>query len=108
MPTRENFKAARIRFREDGRGLRLAKGIQGRANVGKFVGENRGCEQRGVLRAGGADGEGGNGTPLGIWAIDSKESMPFSALDCTGTPSTGTEVLAAVMPGRCAAPPHPR
>ena len=47
------------------------------------------------------------GTPLGICTIDSRESMPLRAFDCTGTPSTGTRVLAAVMPGRCAAPPAP-
>ena len=47
------------------------------------------------------------GMPAGICTIDSSESMPFSVFDCTGTPSTGSEVLAAVMPGRCAAPPAP-
>lgn len=47
------------------------------------------------------------GMPAGIWAIGSRESMPFNALDCTGTPSTGSTVLAAAMPGRCAAPPAP-
>ncbi len=47
------------------------------------------------------------GMPAGICTIDSSESMPLSALDCTGTPSTGTAVLAASMPGRCAAPPAP-
>ena len=33
--------------------------------------------------------------------------MPFSALHSTGTPSTGSAVIDAVMPGRCAAPPAP-
>ena len=33
--------------------------------------------------------------------------MPDSALDSTGTPNTGSVVIAAVMPGRCAAPPAP-
>ena len=47
------------------------------------------------------------GIPAGICAIDSSESIPPRALDCTGTPSTGRRVLAAVMPGRCAAPPAP-
>ena len=47
------------------------------------------------------------GTPLGICTMDSSESMPFSALLVTGTPSTGMRVLAAVMPGRWAAPPAP-
>src|SRR5581483_7877193 len=45
------------------------------------------------------------GTPGGICAIESSESMPCSAFDCTGTPITGSSVLAAVMPGKCAAPP---
>ena len=47
------------------------------------------------------------GMPAGICTIESSESMPLSAFDCTGTPSTGSEVFAAVMPGRCAAPPAP-
>ena len=33
--------------------------------------------------------------------------MPFSAWLSIGTPSTGSEVIDAVMPGRCAAPPAP-
>src|SRR5580692_11289611 len=45
------------------------------------------------------------GTPGGICAIDNSESMPCNAFDWIGTPITGTSVLAAVMPGRCAAPP---
>src|SRR5262249_55707612 len=47
------------------------------------------------------------GTPAGICTIDSSESSPPSDFDCTGTPSTGRIVLAAVIPGRCAAPPAP-
>jgi hypothetical protein len=47
------------------------------------------------------------GIPAGICTIDSSESSPFNAFDCTGTPSTGRLVFAAVMPGRCAAPPAP-
>ena len=45
--------------------------------------------------------------PPGICTIDSSESSPCSAALCTGTPSTGTMVCAATMPGRCAAPPAP-
>src|SRR5688572_25858844 len=45
------------------------------------------------------------GTPFGIWAIDRKASTPASAVAGTGTPSTGSTVFAAVMPGRWAAPP---
>src|SRR5690606_71012 len=47
------------------------------------------------------------GTPAGICTIDSNESSPWSALLRTGTPSTGSSVLEASMPGRCAAPPAP-
>ena len=47
------------------------------------------------------------GTPAGIWTIESRLSMPLSAWLSTGTPSTGSEVIEAVMPGRCAAPPAP-
>src|SRR5208337_911214 len=44
------------------------------------------------------------GTPAGICTIESRESSPPSALVGTGTPNV---VKAAVMPGRCAAPPAP-
>ena len=47
------------------------------------------------------------GTPAGICTMERRESRPFSAFDCTGTPSTGRVVLAANMPGRWAAPPAP-
>src|SRR5882762_6466519 len=47
------------------------------------------------------------GMPPGIWAMESSESSPLSALDSTGTPSTGSTVFDAVMPGRCAAPLDP-
>src|SRR5262249_45278885 len=47
------------------------------------------------------------GTPAGICTMDRSESRPPSALDCTGTPSTGRLVFEAVMPGRWAAPPAP-
>src|ERR1700761_6901473 len=47
------------------------------------------------------------GTPFGICTIECSESTPFRYLLATGTPSTGTVVFAASMPGRCAAPPAP-
>src|SRR5688572_2718540 len=47
------------------------------------------------------------GTPTGICTIESSESRPLSAFDWIGTPITGSSVLDAVMPGRCAAPPAP-
>ena len=47
------------------------------------------------------------GTPAGIWTMESRLSWPFKVLDSTGTPSTGNVVIAAAMPGKCAAPPAP-
>src|ERR1019366_4629630 len=47
------------------------------------------------------------GTPFGICTIESSESRPCSAVAAIGTPSTGSTVFAATMPGRCAAPPAP-
>ncbi len=47
------------------------------------------------------------GTPAGICTMDNRLSMPFRALDWTGTPSTGSSVIEAAMPGRWAAPPAP-
>ena len=45
--------------------------------------------------------------PAGIWTMERSESTPFSMRLSTGTPSTGSHVWAAIMPGRCAAPPAP-
>ncbi len=41
--------------------------------------------------------------------MDSRASMPsrWAPLGVTGTPTTGSGVAAATMPGRCAAPPAP-
>src|SRR5690606_13754449 len=47
------------------------------------------------------------GTPPGICTIDSRLSRPCSARLSTGTPSTGSVVIEATMPGRWAAPPAP-
>ena len=47
------------------------------------------------------------GTPPGIWTMERSESIPSSARVWTGTPMTGSVVEAAIMPGRCAAPPAP-
>ena len=47
------------------------------------------------------------GTPLGICTIACSESTPCRCRLGTGTPSTGTVVLDASMPGRWAAPPAP-
>ena len=48
------------------------------------------------------------GTPPGICKIESTESQPsIELLDFTGTPITGSGLMAAIMPGRCAAPPAP-
>src|SRR6185312_1309628 len=47
------------------------------------------------------------GTPPGICMIESSESLPSSACVFIGTPNTGSGVIAAVIPGKCAAPPAP-
>mmetsp|Transcript_28814 Transcript_28814/g.85272 ORF Transcript_28814/g.85272 Transcript_28814/m.85272 type:complete len:220 (-) Transcript_28814:1395-2054(-) len=49
------------------------------------------------------------GTPLGICTIDSSASSPSRCAPAgfTGTPITGSAVIAATMPGRWAAPPAP-
>lgn len=47
------------------------------------------------------------GMPAGICTIDSSESRPSRRASCTGTPITGSVVIDATMPGRCAAPPAP-
>jgi hypothetical protein len=39
--------------------------------------------------------------------MDSRESKPSSLASATGTPITGSDVAAATMPGRWAAPPAP-
>ena len=47
------------------------------------------------------------GTPRGICTMERRESTPFNVDEKTGTPITGRTVFAAVIPGRCAAPPAP-
>jgi hypothetical protein len=47
------------------------------------------------------------GTPAGICTIESSESSPSRWRSATGTPTTGSGVTAASMPGRWAAPPAP-
>ena len=47
------------------------------------------------------------GTPRGICTIECRESTPERAEVFTGTPTTGSGVIAATMPGRWAAPPAP-
>ena len=80
---------------QDGLRLLRAKLVErgGEPGIGGREYGNR--EQRRVRRA-----SVPTGTPAGICTIDSSESIPCSALDCTGTPSTGNEVFAAIMPGR--------
>src|SRR5665647_1587742 len=47
------------------------------------------------------------GTPAGICTIERSESSPSRRPSGTGTPTTGSVVTEASMPGRCAAPPAP-
>jgi hypothetical protein len=44
---------------------------------------------------------------FGIWTMESKESLPLKIEVLTGTPMTGRGVIAATIPGKCAAPPAP-
>ena len=45
------------------------------------------------------------GMPLGICTMESRASTPLSGVAATGTPSTGSTVDDAIIPGRWAAPP---
>ena len=47
------------------------------------------------------------GTPRGICTMESKESSPCRWRLGIGTPSTGSSVFAASIPGKWAAPPAP-
>jgi hypothetical protein len=66
-----------------------------------------------LLQAGGAHAPASpmanvaTGMPFGICTMESRESRPLRCFEGTGTPRTGTMVLAASMPGRWAAPPAP-
>ena len=47
------------------------------------------------------------GIPFGICTIDSKLSSPLRFLLSIGTPKTGIDVKAEIIPGKCAEPPAP-
>ena len=48
------------------------------------------------------------GIPFGICKIDKIESQPSIEFDdLIGTPTTGSGVIEATIPGKCAAPPAP-
>ena len=72
------------------------------------VGQHGDGEQRALAAPASPMAKVATGMPFGICTMESSESTPDRALDCTGTPSTGTVVLAASMPGRWAAPPARR
>ena len=92
----------------DGLGLRLAPGVEPRRERRIGQRQHAGGEQRRVDRAGLADRQRAdrNARPASARSNRAK-STPDSAFDSTGTPNTGRLVIAAVMPGRCAAPPAP-
>ena len=98
---------AAVRALADAVGLRRAPRIERAGH--RAVGERQdtGGEKGGVDRARLADGQRADGDAPGIWTIDSRLSSPLSACDSIGTPSTGSGVSAATMPGRWAAPPAP-
>ena len=105
---RRESAASRQLFRANFRGLLVAKLAQLLAQRRVVIGEDRDGQQRRVVRARLSRSPSvPTGMPPGICTIDSSESMPFSAWLSTGTPNTGSSVLAATMPGRCAAPPAP-
>ena len=86
--------------------LLAAELVQRGADVVVLVGENGAASSAALVAPATPMASVPTGMPAGICTIDSKVARPLSAFDCTGTPSTG-EVFAAVMPGRCAAPPAP-
>ena len=89
-------------------GLCLAKGAETFAQVGPRVGEDAPPPAgRRWRRRPSPMASVPTGTPPGICTIESSESRPLSAWLWTGTPSTGSSVCAATMPGRWAAPPAP-
>ena len=67
---------------------------------GIVAGRHRDREQGGIDGTGFADGERGDRHASGICTIDNSESRPCRWRLGTGTPSTGTVVFAASMPGR--------
>ena len=77
------------------------------AQRARLFGQNRNRQQRRVLRARRPDGQRRDRHTRGHLHDREQRIEPFSALLSTGTPSTGSVVCAAVMPGRCAAPPAP-
>ena len=86
---------------------RRAIGGDADAEAGIVQGEDLRRQQSGVGGAGLADRQVPTGTPAGIWTMESRLSRPLSAWLSIGTPSTGSSVIEAVMPGRWAAPPAP-
>jgi hypothetical protein len=89
-------------------GLRGAEGRQAlRAAPASAVGQHGHGEQRRVGRPGRADGKRRHRDALGHLHDGVQRVHPCRWRLATGTPSTGTVVLAASMPGRWAAPPAP-
>ena len=62
--------------------------------------QNRRREQPALAAPGLPTASVATGIPLGICTIESNESSPFSGVATTGTPSTGSSVLAAMTPAR--------
>lgn len=91
----------------DGCGLAVAPGIEPLGEPGIGERQHGGGEQGGVDGPARPIASVPTGMPAGICTMESRLSCPESAFDSTGTPKTGSDVIAAVMPGRCAAPPAP-
>ena len=92
---------------QDGASLFLAAAAHGLTILWILITQNGRRQQGGVDGAGPADGQRRH-RDAGRHLHDRQQRIEaVQRLDSTGTPSTGSIVLAAAMPGRWAAPPAP-
>ena len=87
--------------------LRLPPCVEAQRQGVVMQGKDRCGEQRRIHGTRFADRQRSHGNTAGICTMDKSESSPESALLSTGTPRTGSDVIDAAIPGRCAAPPAP-
>jgi hypothetical protein len=88
-------------------GLLGAEGFQALAQVGVSLASMATANSAALAAPAVPMAKVATGMPLGICTMLCSESTPCRWRLATGTPSTGTVVLAASMPGRWAAPPAP-
>ena len=84
-----------------------AEGFQALAQFGASLASGATANRTALAAPAVADGKRRHGMPLGICTMLCSESTPAGGGWPTGTPRTGTVVLAAIMPGGWAAPPAP-